>query len=57
MTKRRFAPSVISTGVERSGEISSSDGTGGNTVGDLSTQRFMSARVFTIHIGAQPRSR
>ncbi len=48
---------VISTEAERSGEISSSDGTGGITARDLQAQSFMSARVFTIHIGAQPRSR
>ena len=34
---------VISTEAKRSGEISSSDGTGGITVGDLSTQSIMGA--------------
>ena len=34
-------PPVISTVAERSGEISPSDGTGGITVGDLSTQSIM----------------
>ena len=34
---------VISTAAKRSGEISSSDGTGGITVGDLSTQSIMGA--------------
>ena len=57
MTLAAGTPTVISTEAERSGEISPSDGTGGITAGDLSTQRFMSARAFTIHIGAQPRSR
>ena len=36
-------PPVISTVAERSGEISPSDGTGGITVGDLSTQSIMGA--------------
>ena len=36
-------PIVISTEAKRSGEISSSDGTGGITVGDLSTQSIMGA--------------
>ena len=36
-------PPVISTKAKRSGEISSSDGTGGITVGDLSTQSIMGA--------------
>ena len=37
------APLVISTEAERSGEISPSDGTGGITAGDLSTQSIMGA--------------
>ena len=41
--KSRPAPSVISTEAKRSGEISPSDGTGGITVGDLSTQSIMGA--------------
>ena len=36
-------PIVISTEAKRSGEISPSDGTGGSTVGDLSTQSIMGA--------------
>ena len=40
---RGSAPSVISTEAKRSGEISPSDGTGGITVGDLSTQSIMGA--------------
>ncbi len=36
-------PPVISTEAKRSGEISPSDGTGGITVGDLSTQSIMGA--------------
>ena len=36
-------PPVISTGAKRSGEISPSDGTGGITVGDLSTQSIINA--------------
>ena len=36
-------PPVISTEAKRSGEISSSDGTGGITVGDLSTQSIINA--------------
>ena len=57
MTLVAGTPIVISTVAERSGEISPSNGTGGITAGDLSTQRFMSAMAFTIHIGAQLRSR
>ena len=57
MTLAADTPIVISTEAKGSGEISSSNGTGGITAGDLSTQRFMGARVFTIHIGAQLRSR
>ena len=41
--KSRPAPSVISTEAKRSGEISPSDGTGGITLGDLSTQSFIKA--------------
>ena len=41
--KSRHAPSVISTEAKRSGEISPSDGTGGITVGDLSTQSIIKA--------------
>ena len=41
--KKGAAPSVISTVAKRSGEISPSDGTGGITVGDLSTQSIMGA--------------
>ena len=48
---------VISTEAKRSGEISPSNGTGGITAGDLSTQSFMGARVFTIHTDMQLRSR
>ena len=36
-------PIVISTEAERSGEISPSDGTGGITAGDLSTQSIIKA--------------
>ena len=36
-------PPVISTEAKRIGEISSSDGTGGITAGDLSTQSIMGA--------------
>ena len=50
-------PTVISTEAKGSGEISPSNGTGGITAGDLSTQSFMGARVFTIHIDTQLRSR
>lgn len=53
MTKRR--PHLRH--FDRSGEISPSNGTGGITAGDLSTQRFMGARVFTIHTDMQLRSR
>ena len=52
-----FCLTVISTVAERSGEISPSNGTGGITAGDLSTQSFMGARVFTIHTDMQLRSR
>ena len=41
--KRRPASFVISTAAKRSGEISPSDGTGGITAGDLSTQRIIGA--------------
>ena len=43
MTVAADTPIVISTEAKRSGEISSSDGTGGITVGDLSTQSIMGA--------------
>ena len=43
MTVLASAPLVISTEAKRSGEISSSDGTGGITVGDLSTQSIINA--------------
>ena len=43
MTMVASAPIVISTEAERSGEISPSDGTGGITAGDLSTQSIMGA--------------
>ena len=43
MTKNATPILVISTEAKRSGEISSSDGTGGITVGDLSTQSIMGA--------------
>ncbi len=43
MTEKPPAPSVISTEAERSGEISPSDGTGGITAGDLSTQSIIKA--------------
>ena len=57
MTLAAGTPIVISTEAKRSGEISPSNGTGGITAVDLSTQSFMSARVFTIHIDMQLRSR
>ena len=43
MTKTPPTITVISTEAERSGEISPSDGTGGITVGDLSTQSIINA--------------
>ena len=43
MTVLASAPLVISTEAKRSGEISPSDGTGGITLGDLSTQSFIKA--------------
>ena len=43
MTVAAGTPIVISTAAERSGEISPSDGTGGITAGDLSTQSIMGA--------------
>ena len=43
MTEKPAAPPVISTEAKRSGEISSSDGTGSIKVGDLSTQRIIGA--------------
>ena len=43
MTVAADTPIVISTEAKRSGEISPSDGTGGITVGDLSTQSIMGA--------------
>ena len=43
MTVAASAPLVISTVAERSGEIPPSDGTGGITAGDLSTQSIMGA--------------
>ena len=43
MTVAADTPPVISTEAKRSGEISTSDGTGGITVGDLSTQSIMGA--------------
>ena len=43
MTMLASAPLVISTEAKRSGEISPSDGTGGITVGDLSTQSIINA--------------
>ena len=43
MTMVASAPLVISTEAKRSGEISPSDGTGGITAGDLSTQSIMGA--------------
>ena len=43
MTVLADTPIVISTEAERSGEISPSDGTGGITVGDLSTQSIINA--------------
>ena len=57
MTLAAGTPIVISTVAERSGEISPSNGMGDITAGDLSTQSFMGARVFTIHIDTQLRSR
>ena len=41
--KAGLRPPVISTEAKRSGEISPSDGTGGITVGDLSTQSIINA--------------
>ena len=43
MTVLADTPIVISTEAKRSGEISPSDGTGGITVGDLSTQSIINA--------------
>ena len=43
MTVLADTPIVISTEAKRSGEISPSDGTGGITLGDLSTQSFIKA--------------
>ena len=43
MTVLADPPIVISTEAKRSGEISPSDGTGGITVGDLSTQSIIGA--------------
>ena len=43
MTVATSAPLVISTEAKRSGEISPSDGTGGITVRDLSTQSIIGA--------------
>ena len=43
MTMLASAPLVISTEALRSGEISPPDGTGGITLGDLSTQSFIKA--------------
>jgi len=43
MTLAAGTPIVISTGAKRSGEISPSDGTGGNTAGDLQAQSFIKA--------------
>ena len=43
MTMLASTPLVISTEAEWSGEISSSDGTGSITLGDLSTQSFIEA--------------
>ena len=43
MTVLADTPIVISTEAKRSGEISPSDGTGGITLGDLSTQSIMGA--------------
>jgi len=43
MTMVASAPLVISTVAQRSGEVSPSDGTGGITAGDLSTQSIMGA--------------
>ena len=43
MTKTLPPIPVISTEAKRSGEISPSDGTGGITLGDLSTQSFIEA--------------
>ena len=51
-------PPVISTEAKRSGEISPpSDGTGGITVGDLSTQSIIGAVPVCPHTDTQPRSR
>ncbi len=60
LNDRNAAPHpVISIVAEGSGveKSHSSDGTGGITAGDLSAQRFMSARAFTTHIDMQLRSR
>ena len=55
--KRRPASFVISTAAKRSGEISPSDGTGGITAGDLSTQRIIGAVPACPHTGMRLRSR
>ena len=57
MTVVAGTPIVISTEAKRSGGIFPSDGTDGITAGDLQAQSFMGARVFTIHIDTQLRSR
>ena len=55
--KNAAPPLVISTEAKRSGEISPSDGTGGITAGDLSTQSIIKALSICPHTDTQPRSR
>ncbi len=57
MTKTLPPIPVISTEAKWSGEISPSDGTGGITVGDLSTQSIMGTFSICPHSGMQLRSR
>ena len=57
MTVLTDTPIVISTAAKRSGEISPSDGTGGITAGDLSTQRIIGAVPACPHTGMRLRSR
>ena len=57
MTVLADTPIVISTEAKRSGEISPSDGTGGITAGDLSTQRIIGVVPACPHTGMRLRSR
>ena len=57
MTVLTDTPIVISTAAKRSGEISPSDGTGGITAVDLSTQSIMGAVLVCPHTDTYPRSR